>query len=208
MDRISSFRAEINKRACLNILSDFHTPKSPPRAQVIKGKKRYVQESYPEHYRRTEKSARRNGARYKTQPVTLSELSEVSETEPITVENGSKDGKKNGSGGESDIDLDKLVQSNMEEARKLARQRREGPQSWAMGKSKYKPKGLGIRRFQDRKKKTERSFTQPITEEEVKEAADIGDNEKEAGVKATKPKSTVVTSKDGSGSDSGEEPSM
>ena len=183
LQTVSSFRSEIIKKASLNVFKDLEKNKSPI-SQSYK-KKVKGQESFPEPFWREKKKGKdRRGTRYKTLPVTLAELTEVPDSEPITKHCHLLHKRQN-STGESDLDLDRLVAINIKDAMALSPtspvRNTSGNQAFNQQAAKSVRPGrkLGVKRFQDRKKRSERSLTQPITEEEVKEAAEMSNTTKE-----------------------------
>lgn len=185
LESVSSFRALVMKRSSINI---FEKLKEQDKSRRCPGHK----SEYPQPYV-PEKRSRKNRQRYKTLPVTAAELMAIPEGETISLEllkskmqamkesktdsgivSSGSDIEKDSQGSDSvrslttdaDNEDEDYTQLSVAERASLFRQMEE----------KSKKSASGAKRYIDRKKR-ERSRTQPITEEEVKTAAEIAEEE-------------------------------
>ena len=78
LESVSVFRAEIMRKASMNLFKERDNAKEKTAIKKVKG-----QEHFPQPFKR-EKLKNRRGSRYKTQPVTSQELNEIPESEPVT----------------------------------------------------------------------------------------------------------------------------
>lgn len=190
LESVRTFRSEVLRKASTNIFENLNKQSKAP-----VGKKT----EFPQHFHR-EKVRRSRGERYKTLPVTLAELNAIPEGERSDINTlqkkvqmfGVRDSKADSgilSGSEMDRDSlasdcslrslsiemdiseDDPARLSVSAKASMFKQIEEKEKSKAEKKS-----ASGAKRYIDRKKR-ERSRTQPVTEDEVKTAAEYGHTE-------------------------------
>lgn len=184
MSTVKSFRAEIRKKASINVFEQSNKPEPP----LIVGKKL----EYPQHFR-PEKLRRTRLERHKTLPVTAAEMNAIPEGETINFkgklfsasvrDSRADSGILSGSDVESYVDResqgsdslrsleegdDDFVKLSVSAKASLFRQMAEASKE-------KKACASGAKRYIERKKR-ERSRTQPVTDDEVETAAKIADS--------------------------------
>ncbi|KAL5006122.1 hypothetical protein ScPMuIL_017280 [Solemya velum] len=184
LSTVKSFRAEITKKASINVFEQSNKPEPP---LLLSKKAEYPQPFRPAKVRRSRME------RHKTLPVTAAEMNAIPEGETINFKGkfysvGVRDSRADsgilsGSDVESYIDResqgsdslrsleegdDELVKLSVSAKASLFRQMAE------ISKEK-KSCASGAKRYIDRKKR-ERSRTQPVTDDEVETAAKIADS--------------------------------
>ncbi|XP_021351835.1 uncharacterized protein LOC110449351 isoform X3 [Mizuhopecten yessoensis] len=183
LESVRAFRAEVLRKASTNVFQQHQKPKSLPTKKT----------EFPHPYHRLKPKKSRKD-RHKTLPITAAELSAIPEGqtgELVTFRtkkdsNGNRDSKTD-SGILSDVEVDSQIWDKMSDSlRSLsletdlneddpARLSVSAKASLFKQQIEEKSKSAsGAKRYIDRKKR-ERSRTQPVTEDEVKIAATMGD---------------------------------
>ncbi|KAL3854898.1 hypothetical protein ACJMK2_014134 [Sinanodonta woodiana] len=194
LESVRKFRLEILKKASSNVFEQIQHQVKP----VPEG----VKTEYPQLFRKDDKKSRCSRLqRHKTLPVTAAELGAIPEDKSLTTISfqqtigtfGMRDSKGDSgilSGSEADSIIDK-ESSQSDSLRSLDTDLPDDDPSKlsVLAKAtmfqkieKTRSSASGAKRYIARKKR-ERSKTQPVTEEEVKTAAEIADNEKETEYK-------------------------
>ncbi|KAK3605398.1 hypothetical protein CHS0354_036306 [Potamilus streckersoni] len=190
LESVRKFRLEILKKASSNVFEQIQHQVKP----VPEG----VKTEYPQLFRKEDRKLRCSRLqRHKTLPVTAAELGAIPEDKSLTTISlqqtigtfGMRDSKGDSgilSGSEADSIIDK-ESSHSDSLRSLDTDLPDDDPSKmsVLAKAtmfqkieKTRSSASGAKRYIARKKR-ERSKTQPVTEEEVKTAAEIADNEKE-----------------------------
>ncbi|XP_060084350.1 uncharacterized protein LOC132563623 [Ylistrum balloti] len=184
LESVRAFRAEVLRKASTNVFQQFQKQKSLPIKKT----------EFPHPYHRLKPNKSRKD-RHKTLPITAAELSAIPEGQTgefVTFRtkkdtNGNRDSKTD-SGILSDVEVDSQVSDKMSDSlRSLgietdlndddpARLSVSAKASIFKQQIEEKSKSAsGAKRYIDRKKR-ERSRTQPVTEDEVKIAATMGED--------------------------------
>lgn len=197
LQSVADFRREVLRKASKNVFNDL---------QKETKQTSWKKSEFPQHIPR-EKLRRTRSERYKTLPITAAELNAIPEGESIGMAglrkksdwSGARDSKADSGilSGSSDVEnycdsfesqvseeslrsLSLELDAHEEDPARLSVSAKASLFTNIVEKSKPdkpKPCASGAKRYIDRKKR-ERCQTQPVTEEEVKSAAEIADNTK------------------------------